>query len=73
MFDLLERKVNWVVRSNGSDLIVVVGMNAWQPFDVFEGLISKVKVEFSFFTRSQFFGKKAGRPKGVVCGSSAVT
>jgi hypothetical protein len=48
-------------------------MNAWQPFDVFEGLISKVKAEFSFFTRSQFFGKKAGRPKGVVCGSSAVT
>ena len=47
IFDLLQRKVNWVIRSNGSDLIVVVGVNAWQPFDVFEGLSSKVKVEFS--------------------------
>ncbi|KAE8022413.1 hypothetical protein FH972_008215 [Carpinus fangiana] len=47
MFDLLEREVNWVVRSNGSDLIVVVGMNAWQPFDVFEGLISKPWDRFS--------------------------
>ena len=73
MFDLHERKVNWVVRSNGSDLIVVAGMNAWQPFDVFQGLISKVKVEFSFFTASQLFGKKAGRVLSVVCGSSAIT
>jgi hypothetical protein len=42
--------MNWVVRSNGSDLIVVVGMDACQPFDVFKELSSTVKVEFSFFT-----------------------
>jgi hypothetical protein len=42
--------VNWVVRSDGGDLIVVVGMDALEPFDIFEELSSKVKVEFLFFT-----------------------
>jgi hypothetical protein len=66
---LLEREVSWVVRSDGGDLIVVVGMDAWQPFDVFEELSNKVKVEFLFFTAWQFFWQESGN--GVVC--SAVT
>jgi len=62
LFDLLDTEVNWVVRrSNGSDLIVVVGMDACQAFDVFEELRSKVQVEFLCFLRlDSFLAKKAG-------------
>jgi hypothetical protein len=58
--------VNWVVRSDGGDLIVVVGMDALEPFDIFEELSSKVKLEFLFFTASQVFFFWQESANGVV-------